>query len=354
MEQSLATELVLVQPVDEFIISQNICILLLLAATDLHFKAAFSMKKISLSLLAWVGCAFLGFAHGPAHIHRTAAEEVDQALSEQTSSVNSPMPGTNSATQRTGKNFKETITPAPRKIWDATITTGWESRHIHYGVNETGNGGAWTSESQISIGGLGISAWNGFGLGNEFQEWDFSASYTLEAGPVFFIPGYNFRYAPGLVEQNHAHESGHEGELADEAEHAEEEAGVHAHGLYNNELFAILGTDAIPFVTPSTIFIWNLNENPGGYLAFRLDGELPVVKETFTLNPYALLSLNLGYNTSASYDWNNFEFGVQGNWRINKIVTAFAGVNYSVAMASLDAIGQGNEFWVNTGLSLAF
>lgn len=312
------------------------------------------MKKITLSLLAWVGSAVIGLAHGPGHIHRTAAAEVDQALSEQTPSVDSPAPGATTTPQRGGKNFKEAITPAPEKIWDAMITTGWESRHIHYGVNETGNGGAWTTEAQVSIGDLGISAWNGFGLGNEFQEWDFTASYTLEAGPVFFIPGYNFRYAPGLVEQGHAHEHGHEGGHEEEAEHAEEEAGTHAHGVYNNELFAILGTDAIPFITPSTLFIWNLNENPGGYLAFRLDGEIPVVKETFTINPYALLSLNLGYNTTESYDWNNFEFGVQGNWQINKIVTAFVGVNYSVAMAALDAIDQGNEFWVNAGVSLGF
>ena len=306
------------------------------------------MKKISFVVLAWFGSAVVGMAHGPGHIHRTAEEEVDQALSEQTPSVDSPTSGAAPGAQRSGKNFKEAITPAPEQIWDAMITTGWESRHIHYGVNETGNGGAWTSEAEVTIGNLGLSAWNGLGIGNVFQEWDFTAAYTLEAGPVFLIPGYNFRYAPGLVEEGHEHEH------AEETEHAEEEASAHAHGLYNNELFAILGTNKIPYITPSTVFIWNLNQNPGGYLAFRLDGEVPVVKENFTINPYALLSLNLGYNTTDSYGWNNFEFGVQGNWRINKILTAFVGVNYSVAMAALNAIDQENEFWVNAGVSLGF
>jgi len=70
-------------------------------------------------------------------------------------------------------------------------------------------------------------------------------------------------------------------------------------------------------------------------MAFRLDGEVPVIKDTFTLNPYALLGLNLGYNTTDSYGWNNFEFGVQGNWQINQYLTAFAGANYSVAMTAL-------------------
>lgn len=306
------------------------------------------MKKITLSLLACLGSAVVGLAHGPGHMHRDAQEEVNQALDEQGPSVDSArLVPTGSG--RSGKNFKEAITPAPEKIWDATLTTGWDSRHIHYGVNETGNGGAWTSEAQISIGDLGLSAWNGFGLGNGFQEWDFTASYALKAGPVFLIPGYTFRYMPGLVEEGHAQEHEEEGEAA----HEEEES-AHAHGVYNNELFAVLGTDAIPFVTPSTVFIWNLNESPGGYLAFRLDGEVPVWKDALTINPYALLSLNLGYNTADSYGWNNCEFGVQGNWRINKNLTAFAGVNYSVAMTALETIGQGNEFWVNTGVSLSF
>jgi hypothetical protein len=66
-------------------------------------------------------------------MHRTAAAEVNQALGEQTPSVDSPAPGATTTPQRGGKNFKEAITPAPEKIWDATITTGWESRHIHYG-----------------------------------------------------------------------------------------------------------------------------------------------------------------------------------------------------------------------------
>ena len=73
-----------------------------------------------------------------------------------------------------------------------------------------------------------------------------------------------------------------------------------------------------------------------------------------TLEPYALLGLNFGYNTTDSYGWNNFQFGLQGNWQITKLLTAFAGVNYSMAMTALQDIGQGNEFWVNAGVSVGF
>jgi len=310
------------------------------------------MKKIPLFLLAMVSSVMFCGAHGPGHFHLNSEQEVNQALSEQGPSVDTQTTNRAATTERSGKNFKEIVPEAPEKIWDASLTTGWESRHIHYGVNETGNGGAWTTEVEGSIGGLGISVWNGFGLGNAFEEWDFTIAYTIEAGPVFFIPGYNFRYAPGYAEDSHG---GHEDHEHEEEEHGHEEEGAsHAHLLYNNELFAILGTNAIPYITPSAAFIWNLNDTPGGFLELRIDGEVPVWKDIVTLEPYALLGLNFGYNTTDSYGWNNFQFGLQGNWQITKLLTAFAGVNYSVAMTALQDIGQGNEFWVNAGVSVGF
>ena len=309
------------------------------------------MKKIQLTILAMAGSMMICAAHGPGHMHREQEAEVGQALDEQ-----GPGPasgGTNSAAvTSTGKSFKEAQEKSGLD-WGAVLTTGWESRHIHYGVNETGNGGAWTTEAGVSIGDLALSAWSGFGLGNDFEEWDFTASYYLEAGPVFFIPGYNFRYAPGYAQDSHGGHEGHDHE-EEGHEHEEEEHSSHAHLLYNNELFAILGTNAIPYITPSAAFIWNLNDAPGGFLEFRIDGEVPVWKDIVTLEPYALLGLNFGYNTTDSYGWNNFQFGLQGNWQITKLLTAFAGVNYSVAMTALQDIGQGNEFWVNAGVSVGF
>ena len=64
--------------------------------------------------------------------------------------------------------------------------------------------------------------------------------------------------------------------------------------------------------------------------------------------------MNLGYNTRTYYGWNNFQFGVEGNWQINKIISVFAGINYSVAMTALQDIDQGNEVWANVGLSFTY
>lgn len=234
------------------------------------------------------------------------------------------------------------------RAWGASLTTGWESRHVHYGVDESGPSGAYVNEIGFNVGDFSVNIWNGFGLGNELVEWDFTAAYNFEVGPVFLAPGYNLRYIPGYGEQ------AEEGD----GEHGEEEHGEahaeHAHKTYGNELFVVLGTTAIPYVTPSAVFIWDLNNNPGGFLEFRLDGEVPVYKEIVSLQPYALLGLNFGYNTSEVYGLNNFQFGLQGTVAITRYVSAFAGINYSVALEALDAIDQDDVVWVNVGLSFAY
>ena len=74
---------------------------------------------------------------------------------------------------------------------------------MHYGVDETGNYGAYTTNLSLRVQNLTLSVWSGFGTGNDYQEWDFSVAYNLELGPLFFTPGYNFRYQPGIVEDEH-------------------------------------------------------------------------------------------------------------------------------------------------------
>ncbi|MFY8217321.1 MAG: hypothetical protein ACOVMP_12050 [Chthoniobacterales bacterium] len=298
-----------------------------------------------------LSCLFVGIllpatlcAHGPGHIHRqtdVVSEEADLHAGHDHS--------------KSGKSFHEPVLEKDNRWWGASLTTGWESRHVHYGVDETGTYGAYTTELSVTMGNFIFGAWSGFGVGNDYQEWDFTAGYNFDLGPVFFIPGYNFRYTPGIVEEGHAHEHEHEeaGHEEEGHEEHEEEAG-HIHKTYGNELFAVLGTNKIPYVTPSAAFIWDLNNTPGAFLEFRLDGEIPVYKDIITLEPYALLGVNLGYNTRSYYGWNSFQFGLEANWQINKIISAFAGINYSLAMTALQDIDQGNEVWINVGLSFTY
>ena len=281
---------------------------------------------------------FNAAAHGPGHVHGSRASSEERAIMTEAVDV-----------QETGIPVAATDSD---RAWGVNVTTGWESRHVHYGVDESGPSGAYVNEIGVRIGDFSVNVWNGFGLGNDLVEWDFTAAYNIEAGPIFITPGYNLRYVPRYAKDSHG-EEGEEEHGHEEEEHGEEHS-EHVHNTYGNELFVAVGTTAIPYVTPSAVFIWDLNNNPGGFLEFRLDGEVPVYEDIVSLQPYALLGLNFGYNTSEVYGLNNFQFGLQGTVAINEYVSAFAGVNYSVALESLNAIDQDNVVWVNVGLSFAY
>lgn len=261
--------------------------------------------------------------------------------------------------QTSGKSFEQPAIEKDVRWWGASLSTGWTSREIHYGVDETGNYGAYTTELAFRIQNLTLSVWSGFGTGNDYQEWDFTVAYSLEAGPVFFTPGYNFRYQPGIVEQEHAepahgdHDHHEESEHHEEGGHSHAEPG-HSHNTYGNELFFILGTTAVPYVTPSMLFVWDLNNTPGAYMELRLDGAVRLYRDLLKLQPYTLVGLNFGYNTRAYYGWNNFQFGLKVTWKINSIVSIFGGINYSVALTALREIDQGNEVWASAGVSFAY
>ena len=234
-----------------------------------------------------------------------------------------------SQTSPSGKSFEQPATEQEVRWWGASLSTGWTSREIHYGVEETGNYGAYTTELTFRIHNL-LHVWSGFGTGNDYQEWDFTVAYSLEAGPIFFTPGYNFRYQPGIVEEDHAEQATNITHILGKANITKQagtvaEAG-HPHNTYGNELFFILGTTAVPYVTPSMLFVWDLNNTPGAYMELRLDGTLRLYRDVLGLQPYALLGLNFGYNTRAYYGWNNFQFGLKATWKINGIVSIFGGI----------------------------
>lgn len=286
-------------------------------------------------------------AHGPGGHRHNPEEEHDHSHSVREESA-------------TGKSFTAAEDhDHSSRWWGASLTTGWESRHVHYGVNETGNSGAYTTELSVWMKDLTIGVWSGFGTGSIYQEWDFTVAYNLDLGPVFFIPGYNFRYTPGIVEEAHGgEESDHQEDDHGDHDHESHEDHTgghsHVHKTYGNELFFVLGTDRIPYVTPSMVFIWDLNNTPGAFMELRLDGNIPVWKDVLSLQPYALLGLNFGYNTTDYYGWNNFQFGIEGTWKITKSLRVFAGVNSSVALPVLEKIGQGNAVWANVGVSLTY
>jgi hypothetical protein len=279
------------------------------------------------------------WSHGPAHANRPSERATERAA------VNESV------------GLQETAIPVEAadssdRWWGVNVTTGWESRHVHYGVDESGPDGAYVNEVGVQLGDFTVSAWNGIGTGNSLVEWDFTVAYNIEIGPVFIVPGYNLRYVPSYAgsTDDHAEEEGHDDEHEEEESHDS-----HVHNTFGHELFIAVGTTLIPYVIPSANLIWDLNNsNPGGFMELRLDGDVPVYKDLVSLQPYALLGLNFGYNTAEYYGWNNFQFGGQVTVALNDYVSVFAGVNYSVSLEAMQQIDQDNIVWANVGLSFAY
>jgi hypothetical protein len=284
-------------------------------------------------------------SHGPAHAHRGSERATERAAVNET------------------VGLQETAIPvewadSADRWWGVNVTTGWESRHVHYGVDESGPDGAYVNEIGVQLGDFSVSVWNGLGTGNSLVEWDFTVAYNIDLGPVFIVPGYNLRYVPRYAADSgdHGHEDHAEEEHGEEehAEEGEDDHGGHVHNTYGNELFISVGTTLIPYVVPSANLIWDLNENPGGFMELRLDGDVPVYEDIVSLQPYALLGLNFGYNNADYSGWNNFQFGAQATVALNDYISLFAGVNYSVALEALQQIDQENVVWANVGLSFAY
>jgi len=294
------------------------------------------MNRFSIALLGLLLASGAPLhAHGPAHRHSLPSE-----------------PG--SAEEETHRH------------WSLTLESGPESRHIHYGVDETGGNGAWQNELTLRVERLHVSFWSGFGIGNDFRKYELSLAWEADAGPLFLMPGYRFRYQPGMVESGHGHthrsasHSGdsHDAEHADSHEEAaeedEEDTAAHLHKKHGHELFIAVGTRRIPYVVPSISALWDLNNTPGVYLEARLDGEVPIVGNHLVAEPYALLGVNLGYNTRNTYGWNHFQTGGHLRWKLHRHLSLYAGVHYSHPLEALRSIRQGTELWANTGVSLSY
>ena len=161
------------------------------ASQSSAFASLFNnMKYLLILLTAFFVLTNSALSHGiGGHLYR-AEDGRDLSQEQQTSA--------------SGKSFEQPAIEKDVRWWGATLSTGWTSREIHYGVDETGNYGASRRSShsgyRISL----LSVWSGFGTGNDYQEWDFTVAHSLDVGPISFTPGYNFRYQPGIVEEDHA------------------------------------------------------------------------------------------------------------------------------------------------------
>jgi len=259
----------------------------------------------------------------------------------------------------TGKTFKETVVveEEPTPWYNASLSTGYDSLYMFRGANVLrGSGygpGLWWTNADFTWNitdndFLTIGAWMAFGLDSSstysgYRELDTYVKYTRTIGDLALSLGYTNYYVfpdrPG--------------------------------NLYANELSASVAYDVdlgFMSLTPSVAYFFNLGpDSETGYgsvatassfLNFRLDGSIPVIADVVSIDPWAALGLNFGYNLDGSLEQfdglNNLEFGVSVPWQVNEVITLAGYVAYSYAFENLWGTTQPNTFWGGAKVAFAF
>lgn len=257
----------------------------------------------------------------------------------------------------TGKTFKETVVVEEEESswYNAALSTGYDSLYMFRGWNVLrgkdggyGNGLWWTdanftwniSENDT----LTVGGWQAFGLSkSNYREFDAYLNYLHSFGDLAVGLGYTFYYAYPQGSQDFANE-------------------LNAKVAYALDL-------GFMSLTPSVTYFFNLGPDYGpgdevglvdtasSYLLIRVDGSVPIIKDTLSIDPYAAFGLNFGYNydQSGSFDGaNNLEFGVSLPWKVNEIITVSGYVAYSYAFENIWGTTQPNTFWGGGKVAFAF
>ena len=256
----------------------------------------------------------------------------------------------------TGKTFKETVVVQEEASswYNAALSTGYDSLYMFRGVNTLrtnggyGNSLWWTDANftwNISDNDtLTIGGWQAFGLSAaSYREFDAYLNYLHSFGDLAVGLGYTFYYAYPQGSQDFANE-------------------LNAKVAYALDL-------GFMSLTPSVTYFFNLGPDYGpgdevglvdtgsSYLLIRVDGSVPIIKDTLSIDPYAAFGLNFGYNydQSGSFDGaNNLEFGVSLPWKVNEIITVSGYVAYSYAFENIWGTTQPNTFWGGGKVAFAF
>lgn len=241
------------------------------------------------------------------------------------------------------------------KSFDAEISAGWDSLYMFRGVNvlrggkSYGSGIAWTAVNVAWSPGendtLSLGLWNCFATqGDAYREFDCTLSYARTIGDLTLSCAYAFydSYSP---ESFYSHE-------------------LSAVAAYEVELGSFT-------LTPSLGYFFNIGPDSAtgqgsakagsGYLLLRLDGHLPVYRDTVAIEPWGAFGMNFQYNTRTAPDGedvpfngaNNLEWGLSIPVKITRSLTLSGYAAYGHAFTSLTDTAP-DTFWGGASISFSF
>ena len=130
-----------------------------------------------------------------------------------------------------------------------------------------------------------------------------------------------------------------------------------------DRLFASISTSVIPYISPRITYYQTIynegndatdlgvfrNDERGGYLEFKVNGEIPIIRDRLNLDPYALVSYSVGDRSaadgSALYDWNHFQAGAELVIQVTSNFRLIPQINYMHHIADAPLGTETNEWW---------
>jgi len=228
--------------------------------------------------------------------------------------------------------------PVEEKDWSVAVSGDWYSEYVFRGVDLTGNRSLWSPTVAASWKDFTVSYWGAYsdvkGAG-WYEEADFTASYshsffddklTLGGGYIFYW------YPDGISAAEDTHE------------------------LFGSATVNVL-------LSPTVALYYDIDELHGGYLTFGVSHSFDIGKAlgtdegTLSVIPSAQLGIDLGYNSRSSnsdVQPNDILLGVKVPWKVTDNLELHAGFQLSIALDSLNDIGQGNERIFNLGATFSY
>lgn len=245
------------------------------------------------------------------------------------------------AGEATGKpDAGNVVEPAPSKEWSVTLGMDYYTEYIFRGVDLSSSQPLFSPSAIAKYKGFAFSYYGYYCDGQNpnntwYQETDLSLDYTK----TFF----NDKLAVTGGAVYYWYPDGNSG--ADTWE------------LYGKATWSC-------YVNPYIALNWDIDEFHGGYGAVGINHSYDLTSllklkdgQTLAIVPSAQLGIDFGYNsraTQSNVNWNDVLLGVSVPFNITPALSIHAGIQVSIAMNSLNDIGQHNDCIGNVGISYGF
>jgi hypothetical protein len=131
-----------------------------------------------------------------------------------------------------------------------------------------------------------------------------------------------------------------------------------------DRLFASISTSVIPYVSPRITYYQTIynegedapadlnaarNDEKGGYLEFKINAEIPIIRDRLNLDPYALVSYSAGDRSepdgSPLRDWNHFQAGAELVIQVTNNFRLIPQINYMHHISDPPLGTERDEWW---------